>query len=124
MVKDPLRRHVIRAEGAPPADGGEARVVRLLPAPTAVVLGWLTDAGRRREWLDAEPEVRTARAVRSVRWGWPDGGRVTLHVHGAAGDGTRLSVRHRTPDAGAVPALEQQWSAAFARLERALADGA
>ncbi len=110
----------MRAPGQRPDGSFEANLTRTLAAPTDVTLGWLTDADRRARWLEVEPELRSTRATTSVRWGWPDGGRVTLHVLAAPGGRTRLSVQHRTQDAAAIPELKRAWSARFDRLQAAL----
>lgn len=114
----------LRRPGQRPDGAFEANVTRTLPVPTDVTLAWLTDPDRRRRWLEVEPELRSTRAVRSLRWGWPDGTRVTMHVHGAAGDRTRLSVQHRVPDDDGLADLKQAWVERFDRLAAAIADGA
>ena len=113
----------LRLPGQRPDGAFEANVTRTLPVPTEVTLAWLTDPDRRRRWLDVEPELRSTRAVRSLRWAWPDGSRVTVHVHAAPGDRTRLSVQHRTTDADALAELKAAWTGRFDRLQQALTDG-
>ncbi|WP_182112631.1 MULTISPECIES: hypothetical protein [unclassified Actinotalea] len=125
MVKDPLRRHEAVAGAARvhrPDAASEASVTRTLPAPPDAVTPWLTDPGRRRRWLDVDPEVRSATAVRSLRWGWPDGTRVTLRVLPAPGGRTRLSVRHLLPS-GAAPEAEAGWVERLDRLAAVVGDG-
>lgn len=106
------------------ADGSfEAGASRTLPVPPDVTMTWLTDPERRRRWLEVEPEVRSATAVRSLRWGWPDGTRVTLQVMPASGGRTRLSAQHSVPDDAAVAAAKDAWGTRLDRL-RALLDDA
>ena len=114
----------LRRPGQRPDGSFEANVTRTLPVPTGTALTWLSEPDRRRRWLELEPELRSTRAVRSLRWAWPDGSRVTVHVHAAAGDRTRLSVQHRTDDADAIGRLKQEWAARFDRLQDAIAGGA
>lgn len=114
----------MRVPGQRPDGSFEANVTRTLPVPTDEALRWLTEPAARQRWLDVEPELRSATAVRSVRWGWPDGGRVTLQVLPAPGGRTRLSVRHRTADADAVAALKREWSDRLDRLQAALTEPA
>lgn len=112
----------MREPGQRPDGRFEASATRTLPVPTDVTLSWLTDPELRGRWLDVEPEVRSTRAVKSVRWSWPGGARVTLHVLPAPGDRTRLSVQHSATDGDAIAPLKEEWSGRFDRLQAAMTD--
>jgi hypothetical protein len=101
----------LRAPGQRPDGSFEAGASRTYPLPVEQVLRWLADAEQRDRWLDVVPEVRGTPSVRSVRWGWPDGTRVTIHLLGQPGDRTRVSVQHKgLADAEALPPRKAYWA--------------
>lgn len=93
----------------------EAAVSRAVAVAPDMAFAWLADAALRSRWLEVEPEVLGATRGRSVRWGWPDGGRVTLRLTALPDGRTRVAVRHRVEhdgrdDGGRMTALEHYWA--------------
>lgn len=116
-----LRRPGQRADGS-----FEANVSRSIGADPDDVRPWLVEPGRRSRWLDDEPEVRSTRARRSVRWRWSDGSRAAVQLTPVRPGVTRVAVQH-----GGLAAAEQvatakaAWAQRLATLQRLVGeDGA
>lgn len=100
----------------------EVSASRTLSLPVAEVFLWVTDVERRSRWLDVVPELNGTPSVRAVRWSWPDGTRVTVHLQVQPGGRTRLAIQHRgLADAEALPPRKAYWAERLDALTAAAA---
>ena len=107
------------------ADGTfEATTSRTLPVTPDIAFAWLADVAVRSRWLDVEPEVRGMTPGRSIRWAWPDGGRVTVRLTGLPDGRTRVAVQHRgLDDVERLTALKVYWADRLDVLRELAAQG-
>ncbi|NTW38797.1 MAG: hypothetical protein HGA44_02745 [Cellulomonadaceae bacterium] len=104
------------------ADGTfETTVTKTLPAPLDTAVRWLTDPELRAAWLDVEVDERGSTPGKRVRWGLPDGSRVTVHLLDLPPGRSRFAVQHQAlAGADAVTTAKHEWAARLATLTRAL----
>ncbi len=113
----------LRARGQRRDGTYEAGKSRTFNVPVETLFDAWADAGTRRRWLDESGvRVRTAKAPKAIRLGWPDGTIVTVWFTPKGKDKSAVAVAHtKLPDKATTNRLKEYWSEKLNALGETLA---
>jgi uncharacterized protein YndB with AHSA1/START domain len=103
------------------AGGFQVSASRTVAAPVAAVFAAWKDARGRKRWLPGSFTIRSETPDKSLRFAWPDGGRVEVSFYPKGEAKTQVTVQHsRLPDAAAADERKAFWGQVLEALKARL----
>jgi hypothetical protein len=102
-------------------DGFAASIGRTFTAPARALFAPFDEAAARRRLLGKPVTFSTRTRNKTLRFAWPDGGRVAIAFYPKPGGKTQVSVQHeKLPSAAAVTRAKTFWRGVLTKLARAV----